>query len=109
MRNARVLTERSREERRAARSVDRPAYRPEGDQRPDGGAEIWNVADASRYLRLPVSSIYKMTARKAVVRMPHIRIGGALRFKRADIDLWLTLLTTSNIEALAKLRRKVLR
>ena len=40
-----------------------------------------------------MSSVYKMTARKAAVRIPHIRIGGKLRFRQSDIDRWLTLLT----------------
>jgi hypothetical protein len=54
---------------------------------------------------MPVGSIYKMTARKASVRIPHVRIGGTLRFRRTDIDRWLQLLTVSNLEALAKVRR----
>jgi hypothetical protein len=56
---------------------------------------------------VPVSSIYKMTARKAAVRIPHIRIGASLRFRKSGIDRWLTLLTVSNIEALGKMRQKV--
>ncbi len=68
---------------------------------------IWGVNEASAYLQIPVSSIYKMTARKADVRIPHIRIGGKLRFRRADIDRWLTLLTVSNLETLSKLKEKV--
>jgi excisionase family DNA binding protein len=68
---------------------------------------VWDIADVSAYLQIPVSSIYKMTARKASVRIPHIRIGRALRFRQSDVDQWLTLLTTSNIEALSKMRQKV--
>jgi excisionase family DNA binding protein len=111
MRNGLVLSERNRKERRAARPADRPTHRPArppGSQEPPGGGTgLWNVADVSAYLHMPVSSIYRMTARKAVVRIPHIRIGGMLRFRQADVDRWLTLLTTSNIEALSKLRQKV--
>ena len=107
MRNALMLSERNREEPRAARPADRPAHRPEGDHAPHGVPEIWDVAGVSAYLHIPVSSVYKMTARKAVVRIPHIRIGRTLRFKPADVDRWLTLLTTSNLEALSKLRQKV--
>src|SRR5258707_14340468 len=106
MGNAVILPERSREEPRAARPADRPAHRPEGEQRSNAAPEIWDVAGVSAYLQIPVSSIYKMTARKAVVRIPHIRIGGTLRFRHADVDRWLTLLTTSNIEALSKTRQK---
>jgi hypothetical protein len=49
-----------------------------------------------------------MTARKAAVRIPHIRIGGKLRFRQSDVDQWLRLLTTSNMEALSQMRQKVL-
>jgi hypothetical protein len=48
-----------------------------------------------------------MTAKHAAVRIPHIHIGGKLRFRRADVDRWLTLLTTSNIETLTRVRQKV--
>jgi len=45
-----------------------------------------------------------MTARKASVRIPHIRIGGKLRFRRSTIDEWLSLLTVSNLDTLTKVR-----
>jgi excisionase family DNA binding protein len=109
MRRTSTLTERNREEPRAARTGDRPAHRPEEQDRPHRATDLWDVAGVSAYLRVPVSSVYKMTARKAVVRMPHIRIGRTLRFRQADVDRWLTLLTTSNIEALSKTRQKVSR
>jgi hypothetical protein len=53
-----------------------------------------------------VHSIYKMTARKAAIKIPHIRIGGKLRFRQADVDRWLTLLTVSNVEHLSRMRQK---
>src|SRR5206468_9213635 len=93
---------------RAARPGDRPEDRTGADRRAGRGS-LWDIADVSAYLQVPVSSIYKMTARKAVVRIPHIRIGGKLRFRQSDVDQWLTLLTTSNIEALSKMRQKVSR
>ncbi len=107
MRNESGLIEVKRKAPRTARPGDRPALRPEAHQPPAGGPGLWDVAGVSTYLQVPVSSIYKMTARKAVVRIPHIRLGGSLRFRQADIDRWLTLLTTSNTEALAKMRQKV--
>lgn len=103
MRNESDLIERNRDLGRIARPGDRPGDRP-GPFAPTDG--LWDVTDVAAYLRIPVSSIYKMTARKAAVRIPHIRIGGALRFRKADIDRWLTLLTTSNIEALSRMRQK---
>lgn len=84
----------------------RPAHRPDDRTGGAGGDRLWEIADVSSYLHIPVSSIYKMTARKASVHIPHIRIGGKLRFRRADIDRWLGLLTVSNLEALTKMRRK---
>lgn len=91
----------------AAGSVNRGAAR--GVARGEGGVDstvpsLWTIQDVSRYLSVPVSSLYKMTARKAVLRIPHIRIGGKVRFRQADIDRWLQLLTVSNLEVLAKMR-----
>ena len=48
-----------------------------------------------------------MTARKAAVRIPHVRIGSSLRFRKADIDRWLTLLTVSNLDLLGRMHQKV--
>lgn len=76
------------------------AARPPGDT-------LWDIGDVAAYLRIPISSIYKMTARRAAVCIPHIRIGGKLRFRRADVDHWLSLLSTSKSEALSKMRQKV--
>jgi excisionase family DNA binding protein len=87
---------------KVAGPADRPGVRP-ADEDPPADA-LWTVVDVGRYLRIPPSSIYKMTARHAAVRIPHIHIGGKLRFRRADVDRWLTLLTISNIEVLARVR-----
>ena len=108
MRNESGLIEGPRQAPRAARPGHRPGDRT-GATRRLGGGSLWDIADVSEYLQIPVSSIYKMTARKAPVRIPHIRIGGKLRFRQSDVDQWLTLLTTSNNEALSKMRQKVSR
>jgi excisionase family DNA binding protein len=108
MRGSPGLIDESRTAPRAARPGARPEDRPGANPGGDGGA-LWDIADVSAYLQIPVSSVYKMTARKARVRIPHIRIGGSLRFRHADIDQWLSLLTTSNIEALQKVRQKALK
>lgn len=81
--------------------------RPDGRTEADPG-QLWNVAGVAAYLQLPIGSIYKMTAKKAAVRIPHVRIGGKLRFRRSDIDQWLTLLTVSNLDLLNKVRRRAL-
>lgn len=106
MRNEPGLISETRDSPRAARPGDRPEDRTGANPRAGNGS-LWDIADVSAYLQIPVSSIYKMTARKAAVRIPHIRIGGTLRFRQSDVDRWLTLLTTSNIEALSKMRQKV--
>lgn len=108
MRNRSGLIEETREAPRAARPGNRPEDRT-GANRRAGNGSLWDIADVSEYLQIPVSSIYKMTARKAPVRIPHIRIGAKLRFRQSDVDQWLTLLTTSNVEALSKMRQKVSR
>src|SRR3970282_242821 len=106
MRNEPGLIDETRDSPRTARTGDRPEDRTGANPRAGNGS-LWDIADVSAYLQIPVSSIYKMTARKAAVRIPHIRIGGTLRFRQSDVDRWLTLLTTSNIEALSKMRQKV--
>ena len=63
---------------------------------------LWNVGDVAAYLNLPVSSVYRMTGKKARIRIPHVRIGGKLRFRQADIDRWLELLTVSDVDVLGK-------
>ena len=68
---------------------------------------LWTIHDAARYLRMPVSSIYKMTAARASVSMPHLKIAGRLRFRKADIDRWLDLLLVSNVPALVRIREKL--
>ena len=85
MRNGSGLIGEKRETPRAARPEDRPGDRAGAHRRIAGGS-LWDIADVSAYLQVPVSSIYKMTARKAPVRIPHIRIGGTLRFRRSDVD-----------------------
>jgi excisionase family DNA binding protein len=88
-----------------------PRVQPVQDQQPAsedaGPSALWDVHGVAAYLQIPVSSIYKMTAAQSAVRIPHIRIGGKLRFRRADVDQWLTLLTVSNLDVLARMRKKV--
>lgn len=70
---------------------------------------LWSIEDVGAYLGLPAGSVYKMTARTARLRIPHLKIGGRLRFRKADIDRWLDLLAVSNLETLAKAKRLALR
>jgi excisionase family DNA binding protein len=66
---------------------------------------LWTIDDAASYLRVPVSSVYKMTAKRARLRIPHIRIAGRLRFRKADLDSWLELLSVSNLGALKRMHQ----
>ena len=74
---------------------------------------LWKIPDVAEYLGVPLSSIYKMTAPKSSLRIPHVRIAGRVRFRKADIDQWLELLTVSKNDVLAKinntLQQKMLR
>ena len=74
------------------------------DPRPQG---LWDIHDVSSYLKVPVNSIYKLTSRRAAVRIPHVRIAGRLRFRRSDIDAWLELLTTSDVDRISRIRERV--
>jgi len=72
----------------------------------NGGVKgVWTIEEAATYLSLPVNSLYKMTGPKARLRVPHIRIAGRLRFRKADLDRWLDVLAVSNLEVLARARR----
>ena len=93
---------------RAALSGDRPGDRPGADLRP-ANAGLWDIAAVSAYLQIPVGAVYKMTGPRAAARIPHIPIGGRLRFRQHDIDQWLSLLTTSNLRAFDKIRQKALK
>lgn len=66
---------------------------------------LWTIPEAAQYLSVPVGAVYKMTAPKARVRVPHVRIAGRLRFRRADLDAWLDLLTVSNLDVLRRMRK----
>ena len=66
---------------------------------------LWSVRDVADYLRIPVSSVYKMTGPKARMRIPHVRISGRLRFRKLDIDRWLDLLAVSNLDTLRKIAK----
>ena len=91
------------DQRRTARSADRSENRSDPDRTP--ATRLWDIEEVSAYLHVPVSAIYKMTARHAAVSSPHLRLGGRLRFRQRDLDQWLALLSTSNLEALTKMRR----
>jgi excisionase family DNA binding protein len=59
---------------------------------------LWKISDVAQYLGIPLKSVYSMTGPKAAIRIPHIRISGKVRFRKADIDQWLDqcMVATSN-------------
>jgi excisionase family DNA binding protein len=93
---------------RATRGPARSSARPSAELE-EGRPRLWSIAEVAEYLQISINSIYKMTARKAAVRIPYIRIGGKLRFRPADVDRWLELLTVSNLDKLARVRQKALK
>ena len=68
---------------------------------------LWKISDVAQYLGIPLSSVYKMTGPKSALRIPHVRIAGKVRFRKADIDQWLDLLTVSSNDLMAKLNTRV--
>ena len=68
---------------------------------------LWKISDVAQYLGIPLSSIYKMTGPKSALCIPHIRIAGKVRFRKADIDQWLDQLMVSAEVLLAKLKVQI--
>ncbi len=68
---------------------------------------LWKIGEVAQYLRVPWSSVSKMTAPKGSLRIPHVRIQGRLRFRKADIDRWLEVLAVSNTKMLAKIKERI--
>ncbi|HXO20932.1 MAG TPA: helix-turn-helix domain-containing protein [Thermoanaerobaculia bacterium] len=66
---------------------------------------LWGLEEVAAYLALPPSSVYKMTSAKRGALIPHLKLGGRLRFRKADIDRWLDLLSVGNLPALEKAKR----
>lgn len=94
------------EQPRAARPELRPEVRTGPFQADEDTDALWSVSEVGAFLKIPASSIYKLTARKSRAPIPHILIGGRLRFRRTDIERWLTLLSVSNLDVLEKMRKK---
>jgi excisionase family DNA binding protein len=68
---------------------------------------LWKISDVAKYLGVPLNSVYKMTGPKSALRIPHIRIAGKVRFRKADIDQWLDQLMVSTNDLFAKLRIEI--
>lgn len=57
----------------------------------DPSPDLMTVEQVSDYLQLSTRTIYALRARNAI---PFIRLGSALRFRKADVEAWLTENTT---------------
>jgi excisionase family DNA binding protein len=68
---------------------------------------LWKISDVAQYLGVPLSSVYKMTGPKSVLRIPHVRIVGKVRFRKADVDQWLDLLTVSSNDLISRLNTRI--
>jgi excisionase family DNA binding protein len=71
---------------------------------PSTDDRLWGIEDAAEYLGVPVSAVYKMTSRGSRSPIPHVKLGGRLRFRKADIDRWLDLLSVGSLETLSKIK-----
>jgi excisionase family DNA binding protein len=71
------------------------------------GQALWRISDVAEYLDVPLSSVYKMTAPKSTLRIPHLRIAGRVRFRKADIDQWLELMAVSKNDLLARINNTI--
>jgi excisionase family DNA binding protein len=65
---------------------------------------LWKIADVAEYLGVPRRSIYKMTGPKSVIRIPHMRIAGKVRFRKTEVDRWLDQFAVSTGDAVANFR-----
>lgn len=68
---------------------------------------LWDIGEVAAYLGIPAASVYKMTGSAGTI--PHVKIGGRLRFRKADIDRWIDLLSVSNLDRLEEVKRRAAR
>lgn len=50
---------------------------------------LLTVSEVAELLRVPVSWVYERTRRRGGDRLPHLKVGKYLRFRRAEILGWL--------------------
>ena len=66
---------------------------------------LWVIEDVAQYLGIPRSSVYKMTSARSKNPIPHLKIGGLLRFRKPEIDQWLDLWAVSSLPRLTRAAR----
>lgn len=50
------------------------------------GTEILTIRELSAYLKVTERTIYRLSAAR---RIPSFKVGGAWRYSKTDIDLWI--------------------
>ena len=50
---------------------------------------LLTVHEVAELLRVPVSWVYERTRRRGMDRLPHLKIGKYVRFRFADVNLYL--------------------
>jgi len=54
-----------------------------------GPEVLLTVHEVAELLKVPVSWVYERTRRRGAERLPHIKLGKYLRFRREDVLGWL--------------------
>jgi excisionase family DNA binding protein len=49
------------------------------------GGDVWTMEDVRQYFKVSRTTIYEWMERDG---LPHVRIGGSLRFDRQDVLTW---------------------
>ena len=50
---------------------------------------LLTVHEVAEFLKVPVSWVYERTRRRGAERLPHLKIGKYLRFRREDVLGWI--------------------
>lgn len=53
----------------------------------DDAAEIFTLDEVAAYLKVGKRTVYRLAAAK---KIPAFKVGGTWRFRRQEIDLWIT-------------------
>jgi excisionase family DNA binding protein len=65
---------------------------PDGQSAPRlllDGESLLTVHEVAKILKVPVSWVYERTRRRGTERLPHMKIGKYLRFRKEDVLGWL--------------------
>jgi excisionase family DNA binding protein len=86
LRNAKTAPRLPRVEKQAAIQTANPAEgHPMADRRGSGAGEILTIRDVAAYLKLPVSTVYRLAERR---ELPGHKVGRQWRFHKSILDEW---------------------